>query len=771
MTGAARPITAGRWSLWPVALVVMAAWLVLAWPWLSGSVTVPWDAKAHFQPQLQFLANALHGGQSPAWTPNVFGGHPQIADPQSLIFSPPYLLLAALVARPSFAAIDGVAFGALLLGGIAILALFRDRGWHRAGAVVAALGFMFGGVAAWRIQHTGQVLSLAWWPVALLFLDRALARGSTGSGLLAGIFAGFMVLGRDQVAFLGVLLLAGRVLAHIVGMGWRPTGAFALIRPLAAGTVGGALTVAVPLLFTMLLSESSNRSAIDLAGAERGSLHPASLLTFVIPHLYGVARPLIDYWGPPSPDWGPTDLYLARNMATAYFGALPLAAILVTGLVQGAFRAREIRWLVVAAAALLLYVLGRYTPAFAAIFAVVPGVDLWRRPADALFPLCAVLALLAGYAVHRRIAGDLPPVSRIGWLVLFACLVAAFGAGIWLASSVGRLGQAASAIAAAALILVSAVLLLGVVTDLRRRPVVLVLLVAAFMTGDLGWNNGPNESTALPPETYDALRPDTANPTVAVIKRALAERSAPDRRDRVELVGIDFHWPNAGLVHGFDHTLGYNPLRLKLYSDATGAEDHIALPDQRRFSPLFPSYRSPLADLLGLRLIASRVPLEQVDRMLERSPLPLLVRTADAFVYENPAALPRVLFVPASQRADFAAILRDGVWPVTDFRSTVLLDHDVASPGQGTGSVAITSYANTLVEIDVESERGGFVVLNDTWHPWWRVTVDGRPAELLRANVLFRAVRVPAGAHRVRFVFQPLRGALAELRARLRGGG
>src|SRR4051794_38106821 len=72
-----------------------AAWTLLAWPWLSGAVTIPWDAKAHFYPQLQFLAQSIHRGDSPFWAPFVFSGQPQVADPQSLIFSLPFLALAA----------------------------------------------------------------------------------------------------------------------------------------------------------------------------------------------------------------------------------------------------------------------------------------------------------------------------------------------------------------------------------------------------------------------------------------------------------------------------------------------------------------------------------------------------------------------------------------------------------------------------------------------------------------------------------------------------
>ena len=73
------------------------------------------------------------------------------------------------------------------------------------------------------------------------------------------------------------------------------------------------------------------------------------------------------------------------------------------------------------------------------------------------------------------------------------------------------------------------------------------------------------------------------------------------------------------------------------------------------------------------------------------------------------------------------------------------------------------SYRNTEVEIEADAPGGGFVVLNDVWHPWWRATVDGKPAEILKANVLFRAVVVPPGKHAVRFSFHPFAGALAEL--------
>ncbi len=113
----------------------------------------------------------------------------------------------------------------------------------------------------------------------------------------------------------------------------------------------------------------------------------------------------MEHWGPPSPTWGETGLFLARNMGVLYAGALPL--LLVLGLIRtGAAFDREIRFVTLALAVMLLYALGWYTPAFKA-FWHLPGVDLFRRPADAVFILGGLFAILAGYGAHRLITGTL----------------------------------------------------------------------------------------------------------------------------------------------------------------------------------------------------------------------------------------------------------------------------------------------------------------------------------------------------------------------------
>ena len=344
-------------------LVFALVWLFLTWPWLSGRVTIPWDAKAHFYPQFAFLARSLASGQSPFWTPNIFDGWPQIADPQSLIFAPVYLLAALLGPAPSFRLADGVLFGMLGLGALGVFLYARDRGWRAEGALVAAIAFAFGGSAAWRLQHVGQVMSLAWFPLALFALSRALDRGSAFWGAAAGLFAGLMVGGRDQIAWLKTLILTGFVAQRMFRGPGFAANRRSFLRPLIAGTLVGLVVAGVPVVLSALLAATSNRPDIIFSEVVKGSLHPASLLTVVAPDLYGVAGPLAYFWGPPSPAWGSTNLFLARNMGEVYFGALALAAVIGAGLplrrAQG-----DARFIAVMALLLGLYALGRYTPAF-----------------------------------------------------------------------------------------------------------------------------------------------------------------------------------------------------------------------------------------------------------------------------------------------------------------------------------------------------------------------------------------------------------------------
>ena len=837
-------------------LVYIAAFALLAWPWLSGAVTIPWDAKAQSQAQLQFLATSLAHGESPFWTPNLFAGWPQIADPQSLIFSPLHLMLAALDTTPSFREADIVTFAYLFGGGLAVMLFCRDRGWYAGAALVAALIFTFGGSAYSRIQHTSEIISLAYTPIALWLLARTLERTSWRYGLAAGLTVALVMIGRDQVAMLALYVLALYVLAWWLDGDGRLVRLRKTVLPLAICGATALVIALVPLTLTALLAADSNRPSITYDHAAGGSLHPVLLLMLVFSDLYGAADPNVDFWGPPSATWhanvGPSMIALAQNIGEIYCGILAVLLILGTGIGRGLLLAREIRFFSFALVLVLLYAFGWYTPAFRLMYEVVPGVDLFRRPADATFIIGFLIAIPAGYLVHHLLSGTAAPhaagrrtpppaggrsargsepgggdggaavteapsnagrpsphpgsppairpsPSRGGWsnpmgrrmqaravwrqTAIECALIAVLTAiAIAVAYRAASLDVAVLPIATGLTFAAGGIVLLAVLRRIApARAWLATALIASFMIADLAWNNAPNESTGLPPERYEALKPQGHDETVALLKAKLAETAAPDRRDRVELIGIAYHWPDVALAQGFDHLFGHNPLRLRDFKLATGVGDTVAEPVQRPFAPLYPSYRSTYADLFGVRFIATGVPVEQIDTKLHDGDLKLIARTADAYVYENPRALPRVMLVPDYRIANFDDLIRDG-WPDVDPRRALLLEHAPAAtprapaePGSAVappapsspGSARILRYANTEVDVEVNAPAGGFLLLTDVWHPWWRARLDGRPAAILKADVVFRAVEVAPGMHRVEFVFEPFRGAWDELMGKL----
>ena len=137
---------------------------------------VPWDSKNQFYAFFRFLSTSLHSGVMPFWNPYHYGGHPSVADPQSLIFAPAFFAWAWFDPDPSIRAFDILVYAHLLAGALALAAIGWRAGWPVAACVLAACVFMFGGAASGRLQHTGLILSYGLFPVALLTLQLALSR-------------------------------------------------------------------------------------------------------------------------------------------------------------------------------------------------------------------------------------------------------------------------------------------------------------------------------------------------------------------------------------------------------------------------------------------------------------------------------------------------------------------------------------------------------------------------------------------------------------------
>jgi len=76
-----------------------------------------------------------------------------------------------------------------------------------------------------------------------------------------------------------------------------------------------------------------------------------------------------------------------------------------------------------------------------------------------------------------------------------------------------------------------------------------------------------------------------------------------------------------------------------------------------------------------------------------------------------------------------------------------------ATSSFSTQEARITLYAPHLVKIASKTEEDKFLILSDTYYPYWKATIDQKPATILRADYGLRGLYVPKGNHQIEFSF------------------
>lgn len=100
---------------------------------------------------------------------------------------------------------------------------------------------------------------------------------------------------------------------------------------------------------------------------------------------------------------------------------------------------------------------------------------------------------------------------------------------------------------------------------------------------------------------------------------------------------------------------------------------------------------------------------------------------------------------------------------VNDLKSNAIVHQEFSTAvtglnPTGQGTIQLTEHGPMKASYTFNSGGEQLVVFSEMWYgpdKGWIATIDGQPAELIRANYVLRALRVPAGQHEIVMTFEP----------------
>lgn len=70
--------------------------------------------------------------------------------------------------------------------------------------------------------------------------------------------------------------------------------------------------------------------------------------------------------------------------------------------------------------------------------------------------------------------------------------------------------------------------------------------------------------------------------------------------------------------------------------------------------------------------------------------------------------------------------------------------------------IKLTNYEPNKLVYQSNNQNEGFAVFSEMYYPkGWKISVDGKPAEMIEVNYALRGMNIPAGNHKIEFAFEP----------------
>lgn len=774
--GAAHPV---RDALLVLALLFaitsLMLWRLVWWQW----VLFEGDTWMLYYPAKAYMAQMIHQGKLPLWTPNIFFGFPLFAEAQVAALYPLHFVYMILPAATAFNLSIILRF---LLAGLFTFLYVRRITQNRWAAAVSAVTFAFGGYMIAQLRHENVEHALIWLPLILLALDHWISGRNRRYLALAGMGLGVSFLAGYFFMALLVLLTAT---AYYLFLGYsriraclpNPRALLVWFGGLAVFGVIGVGLAAVQIIPNYELARESIRAGgLDYQTSTQVSFSPLHLVTFLIPKFFG-HPPDGTYWG------------LWRGNAidlVAYLGILPLLLLIAAAVFR---RDRHTLFFGLVCGGALLIALGPFSPVWR-LMNMLPVFSMMRNPARFLSLVAFSGAVLAGLGfdvLFRQTSIPAHRLKRFQQAVVagaagFVLICAVSGPAIqWMRGSILSFGQwfvdrfvyaqsirqqsrayyysliepfydqlaqhiyitHAYVYVPVLFMTVSAAFIWYMTTHKKHQALAGIAALLIIGSDLVGFGHEYNQ--LMPPEVY-AQKP--------YYIEVMEQDSTVYRYGFAPLFGHPRNYDP--LLFNRMYIQGYSPIQMQRHADLIEAlrpqMEHLAA-----------SSHAPLLHLLNIKYIVTGDSLAHGWAKIRFN--------EGAKVYENRAVMPRAFLV---SRAHVAASPAEALAAIADTAfnpwETVILEGEArpdpippsGSPARALragGSarndpVQIVRYEADEVLLDVRS-GGGYLILTDTYYPGWRAEVDGIEQPILRANYLFRAVYLEPGPHRVRFRYAP----------------
>lgn len=725
-------------------------------------------------------------GQLPLWNNFYFSGIPLIGNSMLPLF---YLLNLLILIFPVNVFLGYSFLIHTFFAGLFTYLFAKEIGLNKFSSFVSAITFMFSSFVIGKVYpgHWTLLMVISLMPLVFYLLELLLRKKELLFSLLFGLgWALQLIAGNIQGFYFSSLALFAYFLFRMFFLYREGEKTRSLVRTsllVGIGFMVCLLLSSVYLLPAYELSTYSLRSeGMGYEFATTNSLPFRNIITIFIPNFFGS---IVDntYWGAWPNPWA-----FYNNI-----GVLPL----ILGLVAVLFK-RD-KWVVLFTGIGLvsfLFSFGKYLPVYNLFYYLVPGIDLFRNPAEQLFIYGFFIAILAGIGsmaltekkirVNRRKLQGVSIAFLVIALLGLVCTSAAFIA----KDKILPLGERM------ALARYTALHPDG--TDFKQSYLPKItagfnhiikgslwfsILIGAGALLLLGWSNKKISSKSLKPLLVIVILVDLLSfglPTVDVQN----PQNLYEETEVVQFLGKDdslfrildfagFVPQHTAPVFGIEKVLGYDPTIIKYYAEFTNvlADLHGLQPTNLpiEFISINDISQPQILDLLNVKYLISdeeyngsnfKLVFEQQDYILERD-INIFKEfsnvTIPVYIYENEDVLPRAYIIRKTKVMENSEILRELINKEYDPREYIITEKDINRSAKSRFKEAtISFYSPNKIVVQVNLSHPGFLVLSEVWYPGWRAYDNGKEIEVLRTNYVLRSVYLERGDHTIEFVYDPL---------------